>query len=96
MTQFAPGDPSLAVIRHVLRQDATSSGLTGLDAAARELALSWAVSTDQDEAAKAWLWQRYGRTLAKPAWAEVSVALVQNDVDTLERLLLPAPTRCRG
>jgi hypothetical protein len=87
VTQFAPGDASLAVIRSLLRQGASESGSAGLDAGVTELALAWAISSDQDEAAKAWLWTRYGKKLAIPAYAEVSVALMQNDIDTLERLL---------
>ncbi len=87
VTQFSPGDASLAVIRSLLRQGASESGNAGLDAGVTELALAWAISSDQDEAAKAWLWTRYGKKLAIPAYAEVSVALMQNDIDTLERLL---------
>ena len=86
-TQFAPGDPSLAVIRHILRQDSGPGGNPGLDAAARELVLAWTISTDQDEASRGWLAQRYGRTLSRPLWAEVSMALADNDLETLDRLL---------
>ena len=92
--QYAPGDASLSVMRLLLRQDGGPPGeaTKPLDAAAAELALGWAVSTEQHEAARAWLWQRYARNLAKtrpaaPLWAEVSVALAQDDKATLERLL---------
>jgi len=97
VTQQAPGDASLAVMRHLLSQsraaaapDASTNAVgkpLPLDAGATELALAWAISTEQDETAKAWLWTRYGKKLAAPAYAEVSVALVQNDLETLERLL---------
>lgn len=84
-TQLAPGDASLAVMRHLLRQGQESA--QPLDAASKELVLSWMLSTEQNEAARAWLWQQYGRSLARPAWAELAVALAQNDGVTLERLL---------
>lgn len=84
-TQFAPGDASLAVLRRLLRQDSAAGQPP--DAASKELVLSWMLSNEQHEAARIWLWQQYGRDLAKPLWAEISVALAQNDVDTLDRLL---------
>jgi Flp pilus assembly protein TadD len=85
LIQFAPGDPALAVLRRLLRQDTPQA--PPQDAATQELVLSWMLSGEQHEAARIWLWQQYGRGLAKPLWAEVSVALVQNDVDALDRLL---------
>ena len=88
-TLFAPGDASLAVMQRLLRQDfgASAGGDRLLDAQARELALSWAISTEQTTAAKYWLWKNYARALAKPAWAELAVALAEDDVDGIERLL---------
>ncbi|MCX7891103.1 MAG: tetratricopeptide repeat protein [Burkholderiales bacterium] len=87
----APGDASLAAVRRVLRQDrgdgAPLAGARRLDAAERELVVAWAISTEQNEAAKAWLWRQYGRRLAQPLWAEVSVALAENDTETLQRLV---------
>lgn len=89
--RFTPGDPSLAALRLLLRQD---QGTTGeqppeqkeLEAQSRELALSWALSQERNEAAKAWLWRNYGRKLAAPRWAAVSLALADNDLDRLETL----------
>ena len=111
VTQFAPGDPSLAAIRYVLRQDsapaAPADGAAqdnagpaqdttapardavafARDSTVRELVLAWAISTESSEAARAWRWNAYGRKLAAPAWAEVSLALERRDTDTLARLL---------
>ena len=100
VTQFAPGDPSLAAIRHVLRQDnaadaapskdgAGTAQVTALarDAAVRELVLAWAISTESNEAARAWRWNAYGLKFAAPAWAEVSLALERRDTDALNKLL---------
>ncbi|MGZ5166768.1 MAG: tetratricopeptide repeat protein [Burkholderiales bacterium] len=91
--QFTPGDPGLAVLRNLLRQDEAAGAPSadarrrGLDAGTRELVLSWLISDEQWISAKTWLWKQYGRNLAKPVWAEASVALAENDVETLQRLL---------
>lgn len=87
VTLNAPGDPSLAVVRYVLRQSRAEGGSPALAAAADELALAWAVSTEQNEAAKGWLWLRYARSLARPLYAEIMVALAENDTETIERLV---------
>ena len=89
--QFAPGDSGVAVIRNLLRQDEVREGedprSRGLDRATREIVLAWALTTEQHIAAKAWLWKQYARDLSKPTWAEVGIALAENDVDTLQRML---------
>lgn len=89
--RFTPGDPSLAALRLLLRQDREATGdetpeQRELEAQSRELALSWALSQERNEAAKAWLWRNYGRKLAAPRWAAVSLALADNDLDRLESL----------
>jgi hypothetical protein len=92
-TQFMPGDAGLAVIRNLLRQDQALNAPSadpmrrGLDAGTRDLVLSWLISNEQWVGAKAWLWKQYGRDLAKPTWAEANLALAENDVETLQRLL---------
>ena len=73
------------VLRHLLRQSQASA--QPLDAASKELVLSWMLSNEQHDAARAWLWQQYGRSLARPSWAELSVALAQNDTAAIEHLL---------
>lgn len=88
----APGDDSLYLVRRILRQDfsgpaATGSGDSRLDAGMRELILSWALSTEQSDSAKAWLWSRYARQLTKPSWAELAVALNDNDRQAIDRIL---------
>ena len=98
----SPGDPSLAVIRDLLRLDAqrdaaTAERLGGAPnqrerkAATDELVLSWLISTEQQENAKSWLWLRYGRKLAAPGWAEVSVALASDDAEAAAKLLAERP-----
>lgn len=89
--QNAPGDPALAVVRKIMRQDRQPELIPqrsrANDPAVSELILGWAVSNEQTSAAKAWLWQRYGRSLARPLWGEASVALAENDTEKLERLI---------
>ncbi|TAN73695.1 MAG: tetratricopeptide repeat protein, partial [Gallionella sp.] len=117
--QNAPGDPALALVREIVRQDrfplpqetplSNSLPLAGertnvkrvkqaireadarkgnfLTPAISELILGWAVSNEQNSAAKAWLWQRYGRNLTRPLWGEVGMALAENDTKKLERLI---------
>jgi hypothetical protein len=91
VTRFAPGDPDLAVMRQVLSQGLIGSPNPAIDAVARELILAWALTTDQPLNAKAWLWQRFARQLARPAWGEIAVALAENDLDRMEALLARNP-----
>jgi predicted Zn-dependent protease len=92
----APGDPAAAAIRLVLRQDDAVPtadrpvAARAQDAAARELVLSWALSGETNDAARAWMWREYGRRLARPAWAEAALALEDNDFETMDRLLADA------
>jgi hypothetical protein len=89
-----PGDPALAVVRDLLRRDRDPGAAPGArerDAATRELILSWLISSEQHENAKAWLWLRYGRKLAAPAWAEVSIALAEGDAAAAAKLLAERP-----
>lgn len=92
---FTSGDDTLALMRYLMRQDggtprsgdAPATGSPALDAGVRELVLSWALSTGQFEAARLWMWRNYAKALARPRWAELSLALVENDVDSIERML---------
>jgi tetratricopeptide (TPR) repeat protein len=95
--QSAPGDPAMAVMRNLMRQDqpldASSADPTRrtLDAGTRDLVLSWAISSEQWISAKAWLWKQYSRNMVKPTWAESILAIAENDVETLQRLLDTQP-----
>jgi len=95
--QGAGGDGQLSVFRQLLAPDAAAvtGALPGnppaekklMDAATRELVLSWLLTTETRDAARRWLWQAYGRNLARPGWAEVALAIQDNDRATLDRLL---------
>jgi hypothetical protein len=83
----APGDPSLVVLRQLLRQQGVPAGDPAFEAAANELALSWLLSGEQFGPARVWLWQRYARLLAAPPWAALMLALHERDLDSVQRLL---------
>ncbi|WP_454766204.1 tetratricopeptide repeat protein [Cupriavidus campinensis] len=58
-----------------------------ISAASREVALAWAMSSESNELARAWLARQYVKTLQRPAYAEVSIALDNNDLDALDRIM---------
>lgn len=66
------GDPGLALLRELLRLDRAGEALPP---PVRELALSWLQGAGEYEAARGFLWQQYGRNLARPLWSEIAVAL---------------------
>jgi hypothetical protein len=82
-----PGDSSLALVRSVLRQDRLLVKNVVPDQMTNDLILGWAISTEQSANAKTWLWQRFGKMLDNPLWAETAIAVAENDIETLENLL---------
>lgn len=83
---FAPVERNAALLRQLLRQDQTA-GDSAQSAQVAELALVWALSTEQDVLARSWLLQRYADAQQRPHWAELSLALQQRDQVELQRLL---------
>ena len=77
--QQTPGDASARLFRRLIEG--------AVDATTQELVLSWMLSTEQFDAARLWLWRNYARQLSRPYWAELSLALVQDDVETMQELL---------
>ncbi|MDQ7977802.1 tetratricopeptide repeat protein [Paraburkholderia sp. SARCC-3016] len=97
-TQAAP--PDVSYVRRTLLGSA--SGLPGgapeagaklpqnsrlRDAVAKEVAIAWALSHESNPLAKRWLAQQYAARLARPADAQLTIALADNDIPALERLL---------
>ncbi|MEG1969277.1 MAG: tetratricopeptide repeat protein [Burkholderiaceae bacterium] len=87
--------------------DAARSRLRALltdrqQAGTREAALSWFLGREQNELAQAWMLARYAHQLSQPAWAELSIALGNDDRDRIAHLLdtaadwLPAADRVQG
>ena len=58
-----------------------------VSAVAKEAALGWALSREANDLARAWLLQQYTRRMTRPAYAEISIALAERDLQTLNRLL---------
>lgn len=58
-----------------------------LSAAARETALAWAMSIEENALARAWLAKHYTRALIRPAYADIALALDRNDLETVDRVL---------
>ncbi|CAG9168624.1 hypothetical protein LMG23992_01223 [Cupriavidus laharis] len=58
-----------------------------LSAAARETALAWALSGESNDLARAWLARHYARQLLRPAYADIAIALDQQDLDAVDRIL---------
>jgi polysaccharide biosynthesis protein PelB len=54
---------------------------------ASEIALSYLLSKEGVESARAWLLTRYANALSRPAWANLSVALATQDKTQLAKLL---------
>ncbi|WP_413707956.1 tetratricopeptide repeat protein [Ralstonia sp. Ralssp110] len=64
-----------------------------VSAVAKEAALGWALSREANDLARAWLLQQYTRRMTRPAYAEISIALAERDLQTLNRLLDDTPDR---
>lgn len=64
-----------------------------VSAVAKEAALGWALSQEANDLAREWLLQQYTRRMTRPAYAEISIALAERDLQTLNRLLDDTPDR---
>lgn len=57
------------------------------EAVARDVAVAWAISDERYEVAKRWLARRYARKLSGAQDERLTIALAEDDVQTVERLL---------
>ncbi|MEP9322425.1 tetratricopeptide repeat protein [Paraburkholderia phymatum] len=62
-------------------------------AVAKEVAVAWALSKESNPLAKRWLAQQYAERLSRPADARLTIALAENDIPEMERLLAQARSR---
>lgn len=83
---FEPGDRARARFSALVDKDADR-----VEPLAREALLAAFISTEQNEVALAWLLAKYRHALARPAWAELSLALATYDQPWLGRLLDDVP-----
>ncbi|WP_240766721.1 tetratricopeptide repeat protein [Paraburkholderia flava] len=83
------GLPPLDVSKHMSK--ATTAALDNdrqlRAAVARDVAVAWALSHEANPLAKRWLALQAVNRLAQPAAAQLTVALADNDVATMQRLL---------
>jgi len=82
-----PGLPPLALKlpQDMAQREARQQAV--VSAAAREVALAWALSNESNALARAWLARQYARQLLRPAYAEVTLALAGGDLNALDRVL---------
>jgi len=81
------GLPSLEVAPPVALAERERRRQQQLSAASREVALAWAMSSESNDLARAWLARQYAERMQRPAYAEISIALDNNDMNTLDRIM---------
>lgn len=83
------GDRSLGTLRELLRLDRERG--QAATPAVSEMLIGWMQQAGEYPAERAYLWQQAARALGKPAnrplWAEISVALAEDDRSALHTLL---------
>lgn len=84
-----PGDPAQEVLRELLRLDRDARG--GYSNAAAETAIGWLQDAGEYTAERGFLWHQYARSRSlrtnRPLWAEITVALAEDDKAAAGRLL---------
>ncbi|MFN3375165.1 MAG: tetratricopeptide repeat protein [Burkholderiaceae bacterium] len=83
------GDPAHAVLRELLRLDRDAR--QGFSNAAAETAIGWLQDAGEYSAERAFLWHQYARNRSqrvnRPLWADITVALAEDDREASGRLL---------
>jgi len=84
-----PGDVGLGALRELLRLDRDARG--NYSNAAAETAIGWLQDAGEYTAERGFLWQQYAKAQGKPAnrplWAEITVALAEDDKAATGQLL---------
>ncbi len=62
-------------------------------AVAKDVAVAWAMSKESNPLAKRWLAQQYAERLSRPVDAQLTIALAESDIPTMERLLAQERSR---
>jgi hypothetical protein len=62
-------------------------------AVAKDVAVAWALSKESNPLAKRWLAQQYAERLSRPVDAQLTIALAENDIPEIERLLAQERSR---
>ncbi|GAA4420085.1 tetratricopeptide repeat protein [Acidovorax lacteus] len=83
------GDPAHEVLRELLRLDRDAR--QGFSNAAAETAIGWLQDASEYSAERAFLWHQYARNRSqrvnRPLWADITVALAEDDREASGRLL---------
>ncbi|WCM92363.1 tetratricopeptide repeat protein [Acidovorax sp. NCPPB 2350] len=84
-----PGDPAVDVLRELLRLDTDAQGR--MSNAAAETAIGWLQDAGEYTAERGFLWHQYARARGgsanRPLWAEITVALAEDDKAATGQLL---------
>ncbi|SFD33502.1 tetratricopeptide repeat protein [Paracidovorax konjaci] len=84
-----PGDPALDVLRELLRLD--TDDRDRMSNAAAETAIGWLQDAGEYTAERGFLWHQYakaqGKRTNRPLWAEITVALAEDDKAATGQLL---------
>ena len=87
--QQRPGDPAQEVLRELLRLDQDAQG--NYSNAAAETAIGWLQDAGEYKAERGFLWHQYARSRSlgsnRPLWAQISVALAEDDKAATGELL---------
>ena len=79
LLHLAPGDALSARIRQIAEGEQDDFG--------NELILGWAMTTGQTDLARLWYWKKFARTVTRPEWARLGLALEENDRPAMAELL---------
>jgi hypothetical protein len=79
LLHLAPGDALSKRIRLVASDKRDDFG--------KELVLGWAMTSGQTDLARLWYWRHFARTIQRPEWARLGLALEENDRSTMADLL---------
>jgi polysaccharide biosynthesis protein PelB len=92
-----PGDPGLALMRQVVSQLRGLSEEPTKTKQTRDLILGWAISKEQFQNARSWMWLNYARQAnedqSAPLWGESQTALQLSETQTMDQLLLQQADR---
>ena len=79
LLHLAPGDRLTGRIRQI-------AGAKH-DDVAKELIMGWAMATGQTDLARLWYWRHFARSVQRPEWARLGLALEENDRTTMAELV---------
>lgn len=82
-----PGLPKLEVKPPAALTERERRRQNAISAESREVALAWAMSSESNELARSWLARQYVQRFQRPAYAEISIALDNNDLNAIDRIL---------